>query len=1348
MRVRAFDIDSTLRTPGTFRRGPRRAFVALAVACSWLALAAAPSAAATKTSTGSGNWNTSGTWSPSGVPGAGDSVVIASGHNVTLNANGICGVLNVVGTLTYDSNTSGRNLLVTTSSGMTGNVRCSGTIDIGNNSCLFGCGTGQYMAIQGSFYCTGAINNNGSISHFDFTGTGSQTITNTDNFGEVVVNSSSLTLTAQSNLDIIYDLTVSAGTLDLGSYTANRSSSGGTITVASGATLRIGGTRTFPSNYTTHTLGSTSTVEYYGTSQTVTDENYGHLTLSGSGTKTLPGTAVSVAGDFTMSGTPSATAASAWTVGGDVTIGSGCTFGAGSYSHSFGGDLAVDGAFTGSTSTVTFTGAASNTVSGSGTVSFNNVTVNKGTSSANVLDVTATITMASGGLTLTNGTFKLSSASTITAFTSDITTAPYRIPGTAGLWVNGGTVSVTSDITPAGLIRVSSGTLNLGDATDERVLSSWATFVIEGGAVNVAGRLTRRTTGEGHYFTMSGGTFTVPTVGSTNTTYGPFTMDDAGSSFTMSGGTIVIRRSGGSNLGYTNLAGTTNVTGGTLRIGDASTPAAQTILVNSTAPIWNLTVDGSNSPVAQLSTNALTVKGDITLTSGTFNANNLGLTVAGHWTNNVSAAAYTPGTATTTFNGTSPQTIGGSYGTTFNTLTYSGSSTATLGAHATVNSNFNVSSGTFDLGAYTANRASSGGTITVSSGATLKIGGTGGFPSNYTTTTLGATSTVDYSGTTQTVAVRSYGHLTISGSGTKTLAGNTTPAGNLTVSAGTFDLSTYTCNRSSAGGTITVSNGATLKIGGTNGFPSNYSTTSLGATSTVEYAGTTQTVAVRSYGHLTISGSGTKTLAGTTTPAGDLTVSAGTFDLATYTCDRSSAGGTITVSNGATLKIGGTNGFPANYSTTALGATSTVDYAGSTQSVAGAAYGHLLVSAAGTKTLAAVATCAGDLTVSAGTLDLGTYTADRTSSGGTITVSNGATLGIGGTGGFPANYTTATLGATSTVAYAGTAQSVGGVAYGHLTISGGSTKTLAASASVAGTLTLTSGNVVTGSHTLSITSTGSVSRTSGHVVGNLRKNVATGAPTRTFEIGDATNYTPVALSFASVTVAGDLTASTAGSEQANLATSTISPQRSVNRNWTLTNSGITFTNCTATFTFTAGDVDAGASTGSFVAGRYSGGSWTYPTVGSRTSTTTEVTGLAAFGDFAIGETANYSVSASNGSFAFGTQLANAWLTPQSSVLTNDGNIDADLVGQITTFTSGGNTWTIDPGANGVNALRAQWSTTGASGPWNDIGAYDSDFTIASDVALGGSVTVWVRIQTPTSTAAYTEYASTLKVFAR
>jgi uncharacterized repeat protein (TIGR01451 family) len=175
---------------------------------------------------------------------------------------------------------------------------------------------------------------------------------------------------------------------------------------------------------------------------------------------------------------------------------------------------------------------------------------------------------------------------------------------------------------------------------------------------------------------------------------------------------------------------------------------------------------------------------------------------------------------------------------------------------------------------------------------------------------------------------------------------------------------------------------------------------------------------------------------------------------------------------------------------------------------------------------------------------------------------------------------------------------------------------------VNGVLNFVAGKIQTGSNLLIQPSSGTVTgaaQNTGWVNGQLQKNIATGATSKTFEVGGPSNYTPVTVAFASVMTAGDLAASVVSGDHANIGTSTISAAKSVNRNWTLTNSGIVFTNYDATFTFVAGDVDTGASTSAFSVGKYSGGSWTYPTVGTKTSTTTQATGVTAFSDFQIGE---------------------------------------------------------------------------------------------------------------------------------
>ena len=205
-----------------------------------------------------------------------------------------------------------------------------------------------------------------------------------------------------------------------------------------------------------------------------------------------------------------------------------------------------------------------------------------------------------------------------------------------------------------------------------------------------------------------------------------------------------------------------------------------------------------------------------------------------------------------------------------------------------------------------------------------------------------------------------------------------------------------------------------------------------------------------------------------------------------------------------------------------------------------------------------------------------------------MTLANSGTIGVAGTLTDSATFSGANGIVTtgSTVSYNGSgSQTVtvlsplvaGSVMYNNLTINNGSGVTLGGNVNVGGTMTFSSGTVTTNASTLYITSTGTVARTSGHVVGNFKKNIATGATSRTFEIGDASNYTPVTVAFASVTVAGDLTARTTSGDHPNLGTFTINPSKTANRYWTLTNSAVAFTNCSVTLNFVAGDLDSSSS---------------------------------------------------------------------------------------------------------------------------------------------------------------------------
>lgn len=366
------------------------------------------------------------------------------------------------------------------------------------------------------------------------------------------------------------------------------------------------------------------------------------------------------------------------------------------------GNLQNDGTYTVGSGLVTFSGASDNTITGTQTTAFTSLDIDKGTSNSVVLDVQSLITLPDGGLTLTNGTLKLTNSSiSITPFTVDITASPYRIPSTAGLWCNGATInSGNINWSVAGLLRISAGTVNLGNSADNRLLAVNAgttQLTIEGGTFNVAGRISRAAATDDIAFSMSNGIINVPTVGSTAAGVAPITIDQAGSSFNMSGGTIVIQRAGAGNLGFTATAGTVGITGGTIQFGDASTPASQTMQVNCTFSIANLTVNSANA-TCQLAAN-LTVLQSIIVNSGTLDANNLNITIGNSWTNN---GTWIPGTGTITFSGTGTQTITKSGGETFNNVTVNKpSGTVTLANNLQVNSVLDMTAGSIDCGSYT-----------------------------------------------------------------------------------------------------------------------------------------------------------------------------------------------------------------------------------------------------------------------------------------------------------------------------------------------------------------------------------------------------------------------------------------------------------------------------------------------------------------------------------------------------------------------------------------------------------------------------------------------------------------------
>ena len=203
---------------------------------------------------------------------------------------------------------------------------------------------------------------------------------------------------------------------------------------------------------------------------------------------------------------------------------------------------------------------------------------------------------------------------------------------------------------------------------------------------------------------------------------------------------------------------------------------------------------------------------------------------------------------------------------------------------------------------------------------------------------------------------------------------------------------------------------------------------------------------------------------------------------------------------------------------------------------------------------------------------------------------------------------------------------------GNLTlyITGTSTSTLAANVTVNGALNFTTGKITTATNALTLGTSGTISgagATSGWVVGNLIKQTASNeSPSFNFAIGDATNYTPISVTFTGVNSAsatGSITATTTAGDHPQLASSDLEATKSVNRTWNLLNSGVSgYTNYTVNLNYSAAETDAAATPASFVIRKYEGTTWSSPTtITTPTPSATEVsaTGLVDFGDFAVGE---------------------------------------------------------------------------------------------------------------------------------
>jgi hypothetical protein len=168
-----------------------------------------------------------------------------------------------------------------------------------------------------------------------------------------------------------YDVEISDGA-DITNQRNNSMKIGGTIT-------RIGSGKWYPDIFG-------ASIEYNGGNQTILmpdgTPGYHNLLLSGSGTKTMPISALTIDQNIILSGTVSATTAADLSIGGNLIISNGTTFNIGSNNHTIGGDINIDGSLTSNNGSITLNGSLLQSIYGIGTANttIGNLTISNSSS--------------------------------------------------------------------------------------------------------------------------------------------------------------------------------------------------------------------------------------------------------------------------------------------------------------------------------------------------------------------------------------------------------------------------------------------------------------------------------------------------------------------------------------------------------------------------------------------------------------------------------------------------------------------------------------------------------------------------------------------------------------------------------------------------------------------------------------------------------------------------------------------------------------------------------------------------------------------------------------------------------
>ena len=1015
------------------------------------------------------------------------------------------------------------------------------------------------------------INGGATQTSVNMGGTGTLTVTNAGGrTGNIIINAPTANVTKQlavgaRTLITTGDVTINGGTA--GSGAANISQ----LSVTTG-TATIGGNLII-------NAGTVNTNVARATVTTGTIAVTGNATLTGGGTNSrdalISVTGVSATTGVTVGGTLNINA----TVAGSSSVTLGVA----------GSSMRVTGAVTNNdTLTIgpgTFT--AQSTLSTGSAASAIAVTTAVTTGTLNVTG-NATVTSGTNGLktmTVGNGTISIGGALDITAAPSanNAGDATVSVTGTGTMNVTGnvtltGGINANRDalLTVSGVSGVGAG-VNIGGALS--IQPNPITPTAASSTVSLTNASSRMT------LTGAGGAINNDTL---SVGVGIFSMTNAAATLTTGGaGTNTIAATTSVTTGSMTVAGSAvvdSLTNGlkTLTVGNGSISIGGDLSVTAAAA----TLDTGDATASVTGTGTMNVTGNVTVTGGA-NTNRdalltvtgisgvgAGVNIGGSLTINAATAAVSSTVSLT--NASSRMTVSGGGGVINNdTLSvgvgifsmtnaaatlFTGSGTAAIAATTSVTTGSLTIAGS----AVVDSRTDGLKTLTVSNG-TINIGGS--------LSVTAAAATADTGDATASVT----------GTGTMNINGNATVTGGTTALR---DALLTVSGVSGVGAGINIS--GALNVSAPIAGSSTVSLTNASSRITVSGVGGVNngdTVAVGVGIFSVTNAAATYTnsaaiVAATSVSTGSLTV-AGAFSNAT--------GETVTVSSTGSITAGGTY---TNTGTTTITTTGIVNANGGFANT-----GTFTNSAAGQLFLRGVTN----------TID-GTFTRGT----GTVTMNGSVNQNLSGTALFPP--TTA------------------GDGFHNFTVNNAAGVTLGSNVVARNVITFTNGEVTTGANVLISElscATPSVVRTSGHVIGNFQKFIPAGASTCVYQVGSAGAYAQASLVFNGVAVGGGrLIVRTDTPDHPSIGSSGLNSALSVNRYWTLTLTGVTgtvlpaFTNYGATFTFVnPGDLDGGVTTGNFEIRRFSAAVWNNTTVGTRTGTTTQATGILALGEFAIGEVA-------------------------------------------------------------------------------------------------------------------------------